>query len=201
MTQTHAYCLFADQLLAVPLSAECWNPISQLQLALRGAGARPHEVAKATVADFDGSRLKLSHKKGRPPKLRVRYVVLDQKGIEFFASRVREKAPTDPLFTATDNRPWRRDLWADEVRAAIAAHNKDASTERHLPTDASAYSFRHARISELLQVYGVDPLTVAAQTGTSLRMIERIYFKFIPSAMLEKLANLKELPGPTAASP
>jgi hypothetical protein len=42
-----------------------------------------------------------------------------------------------------------------------------------------------------LQVYGVDPLTVAAQTGTSLRMIERTYFKFIRSAMLEKLSSLK----------
>jgi hypothetical protein len=30
-----------------------------------------------------------------------------------------------------------------------------------VPTEASVYSFRHARISELLQVYGVDPLTVA----------------------------------------
>ena len=59
---------------------------------------------------------------------------------------------------------------------------------------ASAYSFRHARISELLQVYGVDPLTVAAQTGTSLRMIERTYFKFIRSAMLEKLSSLKTKP-------
>ena len=63
-----------------------------------------------------------------------------------------------------------------------------------VPAEASAYSFRHARISELLQVYGVDPLTVAAQTGTSLRMIERTYFKFIRSAMLEKLANLKARP-------
>jgi hypothetical protein len=63
-----------------------------------------------------------------------------------------------------------------------------------IPTDASAYSFRHARISELLQVYGVDPLTVAARTGTSLRMIERSYFKFIRSVMLEKLACLKAKP-------
>jgi len=39
-----------------------------------------------------------------------------------------------------------------------------------------------------------DPLTVAAQTGTSLRMIERTHFKFIRSAMLEKLANLKARP-------
>lgn len=38
------------------------------------------------------------------------------------------------------------------------------------------------------------PISVAAQTGTSLRMIERSYFKFIRSAMLEKLAGLKAKP-------
>ena len=86
-------------------------------------------------------------------------------------------------------------LWAEEVRSAIAVHNKSARGEARLPTEASAYSFRYARISELLQVYGVDPLTVAAQTGTGLRMIERTYFKFIRSAMLEKLASLKAKPG------
>ena len=62
---------------------------------------------------------------------------------------------------------------------------------QRISTDASAYSFRHARISELLQIYGVDPLTVAAQTGTSIAMIEKAYLRFIPSAMQEKLAALK----------
>jgi len=37
----------------------------------------------------------------------------------------------------------------------------------------------------------VDPLTVAAQTGTSLVMIERNYLRFIASAMREKLATVK----------
>lgn len=82
-------------------------------------------------------------------------------------------------------------MWAAEVRAAIARYNSTAAGPSRVPSRASAYSFWHARISELLQVYGIDPLTVAAQTGTSLRMIERAYFKFIRSAMLEKLANLK----------
>jgi len=76
----------------------------------------------------------------------------------------------------------------------LAASYESAQRELRVPRGASAYSFRHARISELLQVYGVDPLTVAAQTGTSLRMIERTYFKFIRSAMLEKLASLKTVP-------
>jgi integrase len=85
-------------------------------------------------------------------------------------------------------------MWAEEVRSAIIAHDKRAGLEVRIPEGTSAYSFRHARICELLQVYGVDPLTVAAQTGTSLRMIERAYFKFIRSAMLEKLAGLKAKP-------
>jgi integrase len=161
---------------------------------LRGlelSGARPKELAEATAADFDGTHLKLSHRKGRPPKLRSRYVVLDQEGVTFFRSQTHGKSPADNLFTTPDGHPWRRDQWAQEVRSAIAAYNRSTQGEQRILTAASAYSFRHARISELLQVYGVDPLTVAAQTGTSLRMIERTYFKFIRSAMLEKLAGLK----------
>jgi hypothetical protein len=58
---------------------------------------------------------------------------------------------------------------------------------------------RKRRISELLQVDGVDPLTVAAQTGTSLAMIEKAYLRFIPSAMREKLAHINE--SPSSVSP
>jgi integrase len=158
------------------------------------SGARPKELASALVRDFDGERLKLSHRKGRTPKLRSRYVVMDEEGVAYFARQAKDKLPSALLFTADGQKPWRRHLWAQEVRSAIAAHNKAARGAERMPTEASAYSFRHARISELLQVYGVDPLTVAAQTGTSLRMIERTYFKFIRSAMLEKLANLKARP-------
>lgn len=168
---------------------------------LRGlelSGARPKELASAVAGDFDGERLKLSHRKGRTPKLRSRYVVLDEEGMSFFAQHRKGKLPSAFLFTVDGQKPWRRHLWAQEVRSAIAAHNKTARGAERISTDASAYSFRHARISELLQVYGVDPLTVAAQTGTSLRMIELAYFKFIRSAMLEKLANLKARPGASA---
>jgi integrase len=160
---------------------------------LRGlelTGARPKELATARVGDFDGERLKLSHRKGRPPKLRSRYVVLDDEGIAFFKSQAKDRLPAASLFTADGQKPWRRDMWAAEIRTAIASHNKGARGPMRIPSDASAYSFRHARISELLQVYGVDPLTVGAQTGTSLRMIERTYYKFMPSVMREKLTAI-----------
>lgn len=160
---------------------------------LRGlelTGARPKELATARVGDFDGERLKLSHRKGRLPKLRSRYVVLDDEGIAFFESQAKDKLQAAPLFTEDRQKPWRRDMWAAEIRTAIASHNKGARGPMRIPSDASAYSFRHARISESLQVHGVDPLTVGAQTGTSLRMIERTYYKFIPSVMREKLTAI-----------
>ena len=125
--------------------------------------------------------------------------MLDEAGAAFLKLLARGKLPATLLFTAAGQKPWRRDMWAQEVRAAIAAHNKTARGSERIPTEASAYSLRHARISELLQVYGIDPLTVAAQTGTSLRMIERTYFKFIRSAMLEKISGLKARPSVQSA--
>lgn len=156
-------------------------------------GARPKELAAASVKDYDGKSLRLAHRKGRPPKLRVRYTVLGADAIEFFERRATGKEPNAPLFTEDGEQPWRRHLWCRRMRSAIEAINKDdAEGSVRIPQGASAYCFRHARISELLQIYGVDPLTVAQQTGTSLAMIEKAYMRFIPHAMREKLAGLKE---------
>jgi integrase len=164
-------------------------------LFLRGlelTGARPKELAAATVAHFDGKKLRLVHRKGKPPKPRIRYTVLGADGIAFFEAAAADKLPGVPLFTEDGEQPWRRHVWAREVRAAVKKHNEKAKGRARLPPVVGAYAFRHARISELLQIYGVDPLTVAAQTGTSLVMLEKAYLKFIASAMQDKLANLKE---------
>jgi integrase len=160
--------------------------------ALEHTGARPKEITSATASDFDGQTLRLAHRKGRPPKLRVRHVVLAAAGVEFFKSMSRRKLPAALLFTEDGEQQWRRHVWAREFRAAVVEVNKHAKGNARIPADASAYSFRHARISELLQLHGVDPLTVAAQTGTSVAMIERNYLRFIPSAMRDKLAAIKE---------
>jgi integrase len=156
-------------------------------------GARPKELSSATAGDFDGKTLRLAHRKGKPPKLRVRYTVLSAEGIAFFEKQTADKLPGAPIFTEDGEQPWRRHMWARRAREAVKAHNKKAKGKQRLPsTGAGAYAFRHARISELLQLHGVDPLTVAAQTGTSLAMIEKAYFRFIPSAMRDKLAAVKE---------
>lgn len=156
-------------------------------------GARPKELAAATVSDFDGQQLKLSHRKGRPAKLRTRYVLLSAEGVEFFRKQAADKLPKAPLFTEDGEQPWRRHVWAHAFRAAADEVNKHVRGAARIPTEASAYSFRHARISELLQIHGVDPLTVAQQLGTSLVMIEKAYLRFIPKALAEKLDMVREL--------
>jgi integrase len=165
---------------------------SDLLRALELTGARPHELANAKVQDFDGETLKLAHRKGHPPKLRVRHVVLSREGIAHFRRLAADRNPRAYLCTEDGERPWIPQNWSREVRAAIAKHNEEALPAERLPPGIGAYAFRHARISELLQLHGVDPLTVAQQTGTSLQMIEKTYLKFIPSAMRAKLAAVRE---------
>jgi hypothetical protein len=79
---------------------------------LRGlevSGAPTKDLAEAMVADFDGPHLKLSHRKGRPPKLRSRYVVLAEAGVTFSKSQAHGRGPAEGLFATADEKPWRRD--------------------------------------------------------------------------------------------
>ncbi len=60
-----------------------------------------------------------------------------------------------------------------EVRATAKVVNETARGKARIPRGVGAYVLRHARIGELLQIHGVDPLTVAHQTGTGLVMDDR----------------------------
>jgi integrase len=119
-------------------------------------------------------------------------VVLSVDGAAFFKAQTESKLPKALLFPNARGRQFERHDWADGIRAAVAKVNKKAKGKNRIPPRATAYAFRHARISEMLQVHGFDPVTVAAQTGTSVRMIERSYYRFIPAAMREKLAAIEE---------
>ena len=94
---------------------------------LRGlelTGARPKELAGAVVEDFDGKSVKLAHRKGKPPKLRTRRVVLSAEGIKFFERETRGKLPKAPIFTEDGEQPWRRHVWARQFRAVVAKVNE-----------------------------------------------------------------------------
>jgi integrase len=175
------------------LIAACEPNTAAFLRGLEMTGARPKELAEATIGDLDAAHgtLTLRHRKGRPPRLRTRVVVLSSHGVAFFKSQAKRKLPAAPLFPEASGVPFRRHMWSRSIRAGMT-ETKKARGAKRVPPGASAYSFRHARISELLQVHGIDPLTVAQQTGTSLAMIEKAYFRFIASAMREKLAAIKD---------
>ena len=154
-------------------------------------GARPGELAAARVADLTADSLKLSHRKGRSSKMRSRFVYPDDEAQAFFRKQAKVKLPSAALFTEDGVQVWRRHRWGRAFRAAVTAVNAKARKQNRIPPAASAYSFRHARISELLQVHNIDPLTVAAQCGTGIAMIEKAYLKFIPSAMKARLAAVR----------
>ena len=48
---------------------------------------------------------------------------LSAEAIEFFKEQSKDKLPGAPLFTEDGETPWRRHIWAREMRAAIAKHN------------------------------------------------------------------------------
>jgi integrase len=160
--------------------------------AIAHTGGRPGELASSTRQDFEanGQTLILRHRKGRPAKLRPRAVTLLNEAVKFFKTQARGKLPSAPLLLDPNGATWGRHKWADEVQDAIARHNKTAKGADRIPRGVSAYSFRHARISEMLQIGEVDPMTVAQQTGTSTRMIEQYYFRFIAPALRDKLAAI-----------
>jgi len=158
-------------------------------------GARPSELANTTVADFDhtSGTVVLRSRKGRGSKLRARAVTLSRKGIQFFKTQARGKLPGAPLISNAEGCHWEAEKWSIAIRAAAEiANKKGRKPSQQIPSGVSAYSFRHTRIGELLQRYGVDPLTVASQCGKSLVMIEKYYFKFIAGSMRDKLNAVRQ---------
>jgi hypothetical protein len=109
-------------------------------------------------------------------------------GFKYLARRqAADKLPAAPIFTEDGAQPWRRGNWAYELREAAKKVNGKTRRKDRIPAGVGAYFFGHARISELPQVHGVDPLTVAAQTGTSLAMIKK---RTCGLFLLDRLATL-----------
>jgi integrase len=95
-------------------------------------GARPGELARARVSDFDGEQIRFTHRKGRPPKLKTRYTVLSVEGAEFFKRVSSGKAPEEPLVGNPEGRPWPSASWggcdAGRHRRASAVLRTGAAT-------------------------------------------------------------------------
>jgi site-specific recombinase XerD len=140
---------------------------------------RPGALAALHVRDFD-ARLRVltvgSDKSGRD-----RMIKLPPQCAAILHSAAEGKAGSDPLFTREDGVAWNKDSWYVPIKAAVKAAG--------LPSSATAYTLRHSVISDLVHG-GLDLLTVAQISGTSVAMIEKHYGHLRESIAESALAGL-----------
>lgn len=140
-------------------------------------GARYGELAGAKVAHFDQSNgtIHLNGKTG------PRDCYLSDESIRHFKQLARNKLPTAFLHIKDDGTSWGR---AHQQRPT-----REAVTNAKLPRDTTFYALRHTYISHAL-LAGINTQVIAENCGTSIRMIEKYYGKFLKAdrrAMLNKI--------------
>lgn len=125
---------------------------------------RPGALAGLRVGDFDARRKELTIARDKAGT--GRKILLPTETAALLSEQARSKHPAAPLFTRADGRPWSRDAWKRPIKAAARAAG--------LPEATTAYTLRHSTITDLVQG-GLDLLTIAQVSGTSLLMIEKHY--------------------------
>lgn len=125
---------------------------------------RPGALAAITAGDFDARRHVL--KLGKDKAGGDRRITLPPQTSAFFAEQSKSKLPAAPLFSDALGRAWSKLTWARPI--------KDAVRVAELPEAATAYTLRHSTITDLV-VGGLDLLTIAQISGTSVAMIEQHY--------------------------
>jgi integrase len=125
---------------------------------------RPGALAALTVASFDKRLGVLTI--GKDKSGRDRRIKLPSATAAYFADQAKDKLPSAPLLARANGKSWDKDAWKKPVKAAAKA--------AALPGSVTAYSMRHSAITDLVTA-GLDLLTVAQLSGTSVAMIERHY--------------------------
>ena len=80
-----------------------------------------------------------------------------------------------------DGSAWNRDSWKGPIKDAVHA--------ARLPPATTAYTLRHSTITDLV-TSGLDLLTVAKVSGTSVAMIEKHYGHLQKKRAADALAGL-----------
>ena len=140
---------------------------------------RPGALAALCVRDFDSRTMSLAievDKAGHGRK-----ILLPEETAALLKAQSKNKMPALPLFAREDGRAWDKDSWKGPIKEAVHAAG--------LPPSATAYTLRHSTITDLVQG-GLDLLTIAQVSGTSVAMIEKHYGHLQRKRAAEALAGL-----------
>lgn len=149
--------------------------------ALSRLPLRPGALALLRVKDFDartGSLRVATDKAGGG-----RWIPLSNDVVELFTAqcRWRQGQPDAPIFHRADGKGWDKQTWKKPVKTAAQAAG--------LSANVVAYSLRHSVITDLV-TGGLDLLTVALLSGTSVQMIQKHYGHLRHDHAREALAKL-----------
>lgn len=141
---------------------------------------RPGNLAKLCVANFSAKlkTISLPVDKGKEN----RHIQLSKQAFELCREQAKNADQSDPLFRQQSGEAWHKDAWKDRIKVAAA--------NAGLPAETVTYTLRHSTITDLVH-QGVDLLTVAQISGTSVKMIEKHYGHLrneVTSQALEKLS-------------
>jgi len=145
----------------------CSGGFRDLVLGSLLTGARPPgELREVRARDFDAKAgtLYVNGKTG------PRDIHLDDQGVAFFKTLTAGLGPDDLVFTKDDGSPWGR---SHQTRPW-----KEAAKRAKLPKGATMYSLRHTYAS-LRLLAGMNHQILAENMGTSIRMLEKHYGKFM----------------------
>jgi len=140
---------------------------------------RPGALASLRVCDFDGRRSELTIDRDKAGD--GRRILLPPDTAAMLKAQAKAKLPAAPLFARWDGVAWQSYMWKDPIKAAVFAAG--------LPASATAYTLRHSTITDLVQG-GLDLLTIAQVSGTSVAMIERHYGHLQRKRAADALAGL-----------
>lgn len=140
---------------------------------------RPGALADLKVEDFD-RRLSVL-KIGKDKSGQDRRIKLPQATAQLFENAAGDRPPTAPLLARADGQAWNKDSWKGPLKAAALGAG--------LPVATTAYTLRHSVISDLVHG-GLDLLTVAQISGTSVAMIEKHYGHLRSEVAADALAKL-----------
>lgn len=140
-------------------------------------GCRPGDPVAMLKRDYD-------HRTGSVTfrtKTGARVIPVSPAAKALFDRLAKSKLPAASMFT-NGGEPWTPQAWAPLVKAAAA--------KADLPAGVVAYTLRHSWITDAI-LGGMDPVTVARLTGTSLEMISKTYGHLVHNAARDKLAAIE----------
>jgi integrase len=156
--------LYLDQTQRRALVEKSPEDLAELLRGMSLVPLRPGALAALTVGNFEPRLAVLTigiDKAGRDRKIK-----LPEATATIFTKCCENKPSSASIFCREDGKAWNKDTWKKPIKAAAAA--------AELPTTVTAYTLRHSVITDLV-TGGLDLLTVAQLSGTSVAMIERHY--------------------------